>query len=336
MNTHEQVLLMISTDSNILDPQSSVALRQKEYAQKYKEVHIVVLTTRKNSLAREVVLSPNCWVYSTYSLSKFLTVFNALQLSALIMKGRGVTAVTCQDPFFTGMIGVSAKKKNPAISLEIQVHTDIGSPQYTYTLGNKLRKALALSYIPKADHIRVVSNKIRDYLVSTLSIAPEKIEVRPIAVDVEKLAHAQVIEGANLHAKYPQFEKIILMASRLEPEKNIQLAINAFKLVSQKMPKVGLVIVGQGSQSSQLKVLGSNSIIFESWASPETLYSYYKTADVFLLTSLYEGYGLTLKEAQTAGCKMVSTDVGIAQEIGAAICTYDPADVADKIIHTLS
>ncbi len=43
--------------------------------------------------------------------------------------------------------------------------------------------------------------------------------------------------------------------------------------------------------------------------------SYYKTADLFLLTSNYEGYGRTIIEAMAAGCPVVMTDVGIAGEI---------------------
>jgi 1,2-diacylglycerol 3-alpha-glucosyltransferase len=131
------------------------------------------------------------------------------------------------------------------------------------------------------------------------------------------------------------------MASRIEPEKNIELAIEAFKEVVEKIPKTGLVIVGSGSQISKLKLLISkrelsDSVVFESWASPETLYSYYKTADIFLVTSFFEGYGMTLVEAHAAGRKIVSTDVGVAKEIGATIVDDTVKSVSSGIIGALT
>ena len=74
------------------------------------------------------------------------------------------------------------------------------------------------------------------------------------------------------------------------------------------------------------------SVIFEPWVEKHVLYSYYKTADLFLLTSLYEGYGLTLAEANAAGSKIISTDVGISREVGAKITPYDPKMLAEAIM----
>ena len=67
-----------------------------------------------------------------------------------------------------------------------------------------------------------------------------------------------------------------------------------------------------------------------------TLISYYKTADLFLNTSLFEGYGMTLVEARAAGCKVVSTDVGVAREVGAKIIPYDSEQIAAAICDMIS
>jgi len=55
------------------------------------------------------------------------------------------------------------------------------------------------------------------------------------------------------------------------------------------------------------------SVVFEPWQND--LISYYKTANLFLVTSNYEGYGMTIVEAIASHCPVVSTDVGIAKEI---------------------
>ncbi len=329
-------LLMISTDVNIFIEGSAVRLRQIEYAKAYEEVHIIVLGSY---ILGETALSSNCYAYSTRSRFKLFAPFKAISLGRFIISGRKITEMTCQDPFLTALVGVSLQKQCH-IPLEMQVHTDIGSTYFTYTLGNKIRKMLALQYLPKADTIRVVSNKIKEYLVGVLSITDSKIEVRPIFVDTEKIRQAMVIQGSDLHAKYPQFTNIVLMASRIEPEKNIELAIHSWHEVLKNIPQAGLVIVGSGSQQKRLAVLVSklgitSSVIFESWTNQSTLYSYYKTADVFLNTSLFEGYGMTLVEAYATGCKIVSTDVGVAKEIGANIVDWNKDAIANSILAVL-
>jgi len=93
-------------------------------------------------------------------------------------------------------------------------------------------------------------------------------------------------------------------------------------------PKVGFVVVGEGPEKRK----SSDNIIFEPWT--DDLISYYKTADLFLLTSNYEGYGMVLVEAAAAGCKIISSDAGIAGEILEPENIFkagDAADLKDKI-----
>jgi glycosyltransferase involved in cell wall biosynthesis len=329
----------------MFEPGSDVARRQIELAKNLQELHIIVFDKIKNQKYQikgvsqnEMVLAPNCWVYSTRSFSKFLYPLDAARLGRFLVKRRGITDITCQDASLTAMAGVSLKKQFN-VPLEIQVHEDIGSPKYASSIMRRIRKSMALSHLPKADKIRVVSERIKSYLVGTLGIDASKITVKPIAVDTYWIRSAPI--SVDIHAKYPQFKMIVLMASRLEPEKDIQLAIHSFKKVTEKIPKAGLVIVGSGSQRGKLEAVAQQldlgeHVIFEPWADKPTLASYYKTADLFLVTSLFEGYGLTFVEAQAAGCPIISTDVGVAKESGAIIAAALPADIAEKVIHSLS
>ncbi|MFA6432654.1 MAG: glycosyltransferase family 4 protein [Candidatus Paceibacterota bacterium] len=327
-------LLSIGTDRLLFEPDSAVSKRFLEYGKQWDEIHVIVATDRS---FRETSIGSNVWVYPTRSAAKILYPMDAMRLGRFIIARRDITKITCQDPFLTAMAGVSLRKGS-GLPLELQVHTDIGSPNYPYSLGNKLRKAMALSHLPKADSIRVVSDRISQYVIETLGISPAKIFVRPIAVDVEALKNAPIT--ADLRKKYPQFGKVVLMASRLEPEKGVELAIRSWPEVIKDIPKAGLIIVGSGSQAGKLKALVAHlgldhSIVFESWADQGTLASYYKTSDLFLNTSLFEGYGMTLVEAHAAGCRIVSTDVGVAGEQGAMIVEQSPVAVARGITDAL-
>ncbi|MFA6295370.1 MAG: glycosyltransferase [Candidatus Paceibacterota bacterium] len=367
-------LLMISTDRLVFKKDSSVALRVIEYAKSYEELHIIVFNTKFNPSADEqtvkpnptidvqniirsqveqsrdgntrIQLSNNCWVYPTRSRFKLEYPFDGIRIASSVIRNRGITDISCQDPFLTAAVGTSLKRRF-SIPLEIQIHTDIGSPYYTYNFSNKIRKILAKRYLPQADNIRVVSDRIKQYLIEQLNNSSKRsgvklelnIEVRPIVVDTERIKNTPI--GVDLHKKYPQFEKIVLMASRLEPEKDIELAIKAWPEVLKKFSTTGLIIVGDGSQISNLKSQISklhldDFIILESWVNQATLASYYKTADIFLNTSLFEGYGMTLVEAQAAGCKIISTDVGVAREVGAKIVGHKANEVACGIIEGIS
>lgn len=327
-------LLSISTDRKIFERGSAVAQRQIEYAKKYEEMHIIVFADKSFN---EISLAPNLWVYPTRSASKWRYVFDALKLGRFIVEKRGITHVTTQDPFETGLVGALIKNRH-TIELELQIHTDIGSPYFQkFTKLNRIRTLISKYTLVRANHVRVVSERIKKYVEKY--VEPSKIEVRPVPVDVEKIKNASIFAGADLHAKYPQFSKIVLMASRLEPEKNIEMAIKAFKIVLETMPQAGLVIVGSGSEESGLKKLVQRlgiekAVMFEEWHN--NLASYYKTCDCFLVTSWYEGYGMTLVEAKAAGAKIVSTDVGVAGEVGAEVVGYRPEDVGYGILQNIT
>jgi glycosyltransferase involved in cell wall biosynthesis len=208
-------------------------------------------------------------------------------------------------------------KKKTGLPLQLQIHTDFLSPYFKKeSLMNKLRARLAKFLVRRADGVRVVSERIKKSLEINISDLALNINVLPIFVDIGKMDNAPAKE--DLRAKYPQFDFIILMASRLTREKNIGMAINAFVKIAESRPGIGLVIVGEGPEEKSLKfkvrsLKLEKNIFLEPWTND--LISYYKTADVFLLTSDYEGYGLTIVEAMACGLPIITTDVGCAGEI---------------------
>ena len=93
-----------------------------------------------------------------------------------------------------------------------------------------------------------------------------------------------------------------------------------------------LLVVGDGPEKENLERLARESGLSENVKfEPRTndLVSYYKTCDLFLLTSNYEGYGMTLIEAAAAGAKIVSSDVGIASEILSPEAIFKVGDKED-------
>jgi glycosyltransferase involved in cell wall biosynthesis len=249
--------------------------------------------------------------------------------------------VTAQDPFETGFVGWILARFFRA-QLQLQIHTDFLNPEFAKeSLKNNIRVSLAKFLLPRADCIRVVSKRIADSLKANRYQLKAVPIVLPIYTDTEKIRNAPIV--FDLHKKYPQFENIILMASRLTREKNIEVAIDAMRDVVRQYPRAGLIIVGEGPEQEKLKAevrkfRVEKNVVFEDWT--DKLDSYYKTAEVFLLTSRYEGYGRTLVEAAAAGCPIVSTDVGLAGETLSAedmlvVVQNKPEKLAEKLMRVI-
>jgi glycosyltransferase involved in cell wall biosynthesis len=310
---------MISTDRKIFEKNSAVRARIVLYGTLVEHLDIVVLS--KNKIKQDI-LSSAVTAYSTCSGNRLSALFRAIRIGQHFS---GVNLVTAQDPFETGFIGWRIARTLSA-PLELQVHTDFMSPYFaTENIKNRIRVMLARFLLPRADCTRVVSERIKK---SIAHFVKTPISILPIFTDIKKFQNAPI--AIDLHKKYPQFEKIILMVSRLEKEKNISLALNTFAEVLKKYPKTGLIIVGDGSKKQKLmfhasRLILQKNVVFEGWQN--NLVSYYKTADIFLQTSNYEGYGLSLMEAYAAGLPIVATNVGIVGDIvsgeGISMCKID-------------
>jgi len=315
-------IISIGSDRKLFEKNSQVRARILEYGKVLGEMHIIVFS-KKSSGLKEEKISEDVSIYPTNSLSKLFYICDAIKIAKKI---KDADVVTAQDPFESGIAGyLIAKKKN--IKLQLQIHTDLFSPYFKKgSILNKIRVQIAKYLLPKADYIRVVSERIKDSLKS-LKLKCEPF-VLPVFVDTEKFKNAQI--KTDLKVKYPQFEKIVLMASRLTKEKNIPLAIDAMELVIKKYPTAGLVIVGEGPEKENIKKYSQKlkaNIDFEDWT--DDLASYYKSSDIFLLTSDYEGCVRTIIEASSAGSIVVSTNVGCSE--GAIMVERNANDIAEKI-----
>ena len=323
---------MISTDRKIFEQGSAVRERIIEYGNLFDELHVIVFA-KKNLRLKEEHSAPNVWMYPTNSRFRIFYPLGAYQKAVRIMKKQNQkrqTVVTAQDPFETGISALCISRRLKA-KLQIQVHTDFLNPLFIHaSLMNQVRLYVGVFVLARADGIRVVSHAIKASIIKHLAIPERRITVLPIFVDVAYIMARE--PKIDLRLQYPHFKFIILMASRLTREKNIGFALEVLHQVLNTYPFTGLVIVGEGplegSLKKQAKSLGiDNSVVFEPWQ--KDIISYMKTANIFLSTSLYEGYGLTIIEAALSGCPIVCSPVGVIREMprnAVSVCPKsDPA-----------
>ena len=112
-----------------------------------------------------------------------------------------------------------------------------------------------------------------------------------------------------LEEPYPIKEKMVLYVGRLEPVKRVDMMLDIWAMIEKKYPDWHLSIVGDGSELDNLKkkteLLGLKHISFEGYSDPKL---FYKKASIFWMTSLYEGWGLTLIEAMQSYCVPIAMD----------------------------
>lgn len=302
-------ILSIGSDRKVFEEGSAVRARLLEYGRLAEEIHVIVFAKRSAGFLNES-FHPNIFLYPTNSPGRFFHIPFAI-MRALKMKRQGVSVdvVTTQDPFEAGVAGCIIARIFKA-RMHVQIHTDMMSPYFAReSVLNRVRVVVAKILLSYTDAVRVVSTRIKKS-ISKFVRDGVPVTVLPIFVDVARGAETKAAEK-----KFPQFEKTLLVASRLSREKNIGMAIEALYIVLQKYPAVGLVIVGDGPEFENLKNLVKKRelgkrVIFEGWR--ENLIPYYQSADMLLLPSNYEGYGMTVVEALSQGCPVVMTDVGCA------------------------
>lgn len=303
-------VLMISTDRNIFDEKSLVRARMIKYGTVVESLHILVLSKASDHF-KDVAISENVFVYSTHSATRYMYPFDAIWKTKRLQIHFDM--VTAQDPFECGLAAWRIARKF-RVPFELQVHTDFASKYFKKESGlNRTRVRIAKFTLPRASAVRVVSERVAS-AVRPLTKAP--ITVLPIFVDINQISSTN--PSFSLRAHFPDFTFIILMASRLTPEKDITTALHALQKVLQKYPKTGLVIVGEGFKREAIEADAKHHGIADhvkllGWQND--LISYYKGASMFLLTSTYEGYGQVLVEAAAGNCPIVSTDVGIVGSV---------------------
>ncbi len=314
-------VLSIGMDRKLFEEKSDVLSRSLGYSSKMEELHIIVFSLKKHHLKHKQI--NNLYIYPTNSSSRVSFLFDAYNLGKKIIKNGGMSrnnsVITAQDPMTIIGYFFSREFKIP---LQLQLHTDISSPYFKKSLttwinfwySGLVHVPLTKFLIPRVQGIRVVSESIKESIVTSFSNLKGPLDVLPVFIDINEISSSY--PGKDIKKDFPQFSKVVLMASRLTKEKRIDIALLSLKKVISKTSHVGLVICGEGSEKNNLqwmvKELGlQDNVVFLPWQND--LVSYYKTADAFLLTSQYEGYGLTLVEAGASGCPIVTTMVGIAK-----------------------
>ena len=194
-----------------------------------------------------------------------------------------------------------------------------------------------------ADLIVTTSRGVADDLVASFGVRSDHVRVVHNPVDLPAIA-AAAAEPLDPADAAIWTHPAIVAAGRLAEAKNYPLLIDALAIVRQRLP-ARLFILGQGEQEATLRDVVAQRGLADAvhfcgfQANP---WKYFARADVFALTSRYEGFGNVLVEAMACAVPVVATSSPGTREIvsvgddGLLVERHEPAAVAAALERILA
>jgi glycosyltransferase involved in cell wall biosynthesis len=192
-----------------------------------------------------------------------------------------------------------------------------------------------------------LSEGVKENLVKRYKINAKHIEVIYNPVDLKSIADKtqnDVIDSEHAHL-FEGDEKVVITAGRLVKQKDYETLLTAFAQVAERV-QCKLIILGEGPLKDRLTMLAeklniSQKVFFIGFRTNP--YVYFKHADLFVLTSIHEGFSHVVAEALATGVPVVSTNCksGPAEVLdngkyGLLCRVGDNHDIADKMYQVLS
>jgi glycogen(starch) synthase len=171
----------------------------------------------------------------------------------------------------------------------------------------------------RADAVIVCSYYMRGHVADIFDIDERRIAVIPNGIDPDELRPVGDLRALRAEFAEPE-EKLVLLVGRLVYEKGFQLALDALPEVIERVGNVRFLVAGSGTHEAELKAqaerlgLGEHGT-FLGWIGDDALHSLYRIADLCVVPSIYEPFGLVALEAMASGCPCIVADTGGLREV---------------------
>ena len=154
-------------------------------------------------------------------------------------------------------------------------------------------------------------------------------------------------DGSSLRKKMGLEDKFVaLSVGRLSRQKGLHYLLQAAAYLKNEMQNLVILIGGRGEEATRLRDWAEKHVLlkmvrFVGFIPPDSLPTYYAACDLFVLSSVFETFALTLLEALSTGKPVVCTKVGGAQEIAGRfedclqaklVNPRDPKGLAEAIV----
>jgi glycogen(starch) synthase len=162
---------------------------------------------------------------------------------------------------------------------------------------------------------------MREQIADIFGVDDDRIAVIPNGIDPDDLRPQEAPELERLRREFAQpDEKLVLLIGRLVYEKGFQLALEAMPALLERLPRTRFLVAGSGTHEDELRRQAEGLGLMEhgtflGWIGDDVLHSLYPIADVCVVPSLYEPFGLVALEAMASGCPCIVADTGGLREV---------------------
>ncbi len=339
-------IVQVGFDDSVFDTHapSDTLFRQLRYGRVLAQRHTggrmtyVILTGRAQAykFERENVTFLPVFVQRAWEFGR---LWKAL---AVLHADLPITVLSPQNVNELGWITLLFGKLH-AIPVVGQVHYDLFSPHAQDSLMGRglrgwLKKRLMFFFLPRYTALRVVGEATRRELIARRL----NYNVRVIPVPVTMLDEQPPPESPPVREQ-PR----VIYVGRLSPEKNLGFWLEVAKRVCERHPTVMFDVIGEGAVMMELReqcrALGiTERVQFLGSVPNNELTSHYRAASVFLLTSLFEGFGRVLVEACAHAVPVVAPKIHGVEDIiqndknGFLCAPGDESLFAEKVLQLLS
>ena len=172
----------------------------------------------------------------------------------------------------------------------------------------------------RADAVIVCSYYMRGHVADIFGIDERRVSVIPNGVDPSELRPSGDLQALRASFAAPE-ERLVLLVGRLVYEKGFQLALDALPGVIERVGDVRFLVAGQRHPRGRAQAARPSGWgccahgTFLGWIGDDVLHSLYRIADLCVVPSIYEPFGLVALEAMASGCPCIVADTGGLREV---------------------
>ena len=210
--------------------------------------------------------------------------------------------------------------------------------------GNPLVRDIEATALSIADRVIAVSDRTKKTIVEEYNVPADKIDVIYNGINISDSEESATQNAYTyLLSMKERGYKIVSNVGRLTLHKGLTNLLRSFHLVVQHQPKTLLLLVGDGEQRDELIELAaelgiSRNVFFAGYQRGERWRSAFQVADLFVLPSISEPFGLTPLEAAMYGTpSLISKQSGVAEIFRNCLKVdfWDVDGMANKIVGAL-
>jgi glycogen synthase len=171
----------------------------------------------------------------------------------------------------------------------------------------------------RAQRVITCSAYMREHVADIYGLEESRIAVIPNGIDPSELVPVNDLDALRRRFASPN-ETLVLLVGRLVYEKGFQLALEALPGLIERVGDVRFIVAGSGTAEKELRGQASQLGLdahgtFLGWIGDDLLHSLYRIADLTVVPSIYEPFGLVALEAMASGCPCLVADTGGLREV---------------------